>query len=198
MLANTDNLENLKEQVRGYYNIDGRTGGMWSTHNADQIDLALTIARSVFNKLNQAVVFDIDETVLDKSQFGSDNDYGYTDNVKISGWTVPVPAMMGVKAMMAECMQNGVEVYLITSRTEDYTQQTINQLNNVGIVQGSHYTNLILKPKDNTDSTQVWKTAERKKLYDKGLTIIVNIGDKDVDLQGGYCEHRVLLNNTMY
>jgi len=42
------------------------------------------------------------------------------------------------------------------------------------------------------------KAAERKKLVDRGYTIIVNMGDEMSDLDGGFAERTYKLPNPFY
>lgn len=190
------NLQDAKNAIRSYYNKDT---GMFYTHIKDQYTTAMSIMKLYPKDSTKVIVMDLDETILDKSQFGSDIDYGYTQENQIRGWTITeMPCFVEAKEFMLKNMELKHLVYIITGRREQYRSATIAQLQYNDINQGKYFWSLIMKPNDSTLSTQEFKTQQRAALYDAGLQIIVNIGDKEDDLLGGYSENRVLLPNAMY
>ena len=57
---------------------------------------------------------------------------------------------------------------------------------------------LVLKEAGSTQTALAFKTENRRRLAQSGYNILVNIGDQDSDLQGGYAESTFKLPNPMY
>jgi hypothetical protein len=62
------------------------------------------------------------------------------------------------------------------------------------------YAKLILRPESDLASPSVipFKSGERRKLVRAGYDILVNVGDQDSDLAGGYADRSVKVPNPMY
>ena len=65
--------------------------------------------------------------------------------------------------------------------------------------QGYEWDEVIVFPPNVRFASAVdFKAPERKKISDRGYTILVNIGDQDSDLAGGYAERTFKLPNPVY
>lgn len=78
---------------------------------------------------------------------------------------------------------------IITGRNESIYNDTVNELHKIGIL---GWDLLVLRP-SNQRSLQVYKTNARMKIqydYCQGQScILVNIGDQETDLRGGYSQY---------
>lgn len=153
-----------------------------------------------------AIVVDVDDTALSNLPSLRANDYGF-----IVGGPCDLPrgpcgllAWIGmakaepikpVLALVRAARARGVAVFFLTGRPERLRAATEANLRGAGY----EWTGVILKPDDlATRSAAEFKAPERKKLMDRGYTIIVNIGDQMSDLDGGFAERTYKLPNPFY
>jgi predicted secreted acid phosphatase len=89
----------------------------------------------------------------------------------------------------------GVAVFFITGRPpglRDATERNLRQ-------EGYRPAAVILLPEGATfESAADFKAPERRKLAEQGYTIILNMGDQESDLRGGYAEKTFKLPNPVY
>lgn len=89
----------------------------------------------------------------------------------------------------------GVSVFFITGRPpglRDATERNLRQ-------EGYRPSAVILLPEGKTFESAVdFKAPERRKLAEGGYTIILNMGDQESDLRGGYAEKTFKLPNSVY
>lgn len=191
------NLQTSKDMINSYLSYR-----FYNDYNC-QLNLAIGAIVPYLGDSKYCNVLDLDETILDKSALGKQLDYGYTTDALVAGWTrTDIPAFDKIKEFMHKSMVGKLDVYIITARTEFYRESTVNQLKANGLIEGTHYVKLIMKPNDSKDNTITFKSAERAKLVASGLVILANIGDHDDDiynvdgtLSGIF---PVLLPNCMY
>jgi 5'-nucleotidase (lipoprotein e(P4) family) len=126
---------------------------------------------------NPAVVFDIDETLLDNSPHQSwliDNDELYS-SANWKNWTdqVRAEALPGALEFIAFVRGKGIDVYYISNRRESEKETTMENLRNLGFpqVENSH---VLLR------TTTSDKTARREKVMDDHQ-IILFVGDNLTD-----------------
>ena len=81
------------------------------------------------------------------------------------------------------------------SRSEKDRAGTEKNLRDDGL---SDYAALYLKPDAATEPTEAFKTAMRKKITADGYEILINIGDQQSDLDGGYAERTFKLPDPFY
>ena len=99
--------------------------------------------------------------------------------------------------------ENKLAVFFVTGRHEDTNKKddhsvhdaTVENLHKAGY---SDWTDLFLKPAEDKESIQQFKTAKRKQITEMGYTIIANVGDQYSDLRGGYAERVFKLPNPFY
>ena len=89
----------------------------------------------------------------------------------------------------------GVAVFFITGRPPDLRDATERNLRQ----EGYRPTAVILLPEGATfESAADFKAPERRKLAEQGYTILLNMGDQESDLRGGYAEKTFKLPNPVY
>ena len=89
----------------------------------------------------------------------------------------------------------GVAVFFITGRPPELRDATERNLRQ----EGYRPTAVILLPEGKTFASAVdFKAPERQKLAEQGYTIILNMGDQESDLRGGYAEKTFKLPNPVY
>ena len=131
------------------------------------------------NKNNLAVVFDIDDTLIENMRIG---------NGEII--TIPIQGMLDVYEKFAG--QDNISIFLVTARPETYRGETLNMLEEVGITDFVHlyHRPLIYLKKRKLDPRECvcfYKETARMKIEnDFNKTIILNVGDQLTDHQGGY------------
>jgi predicted secreted acid phosphatase len=113
------------------------------------------------------VIFDIDDTLLK------------TETLK------KFPMLEGMEPTITFfkfVQELGLRTVIITGRTEDRRDLTVQNLNKVHI---KNYDKLIMKKNKQEDKISDYKLKERIKLSKK-YTIIANVGDQMSDFEGGY------------
>jgi predicted secreted acid phosphatase len=89
----------------------------------------------------------------------------------------------------------GVAVFFITGRPANLREATERNLREQGFV----WDDVILFPPGATFASAVdFKAPERKKIADRGYTILLAMGDQQSDLTGGYAERTFKLPNPVY
>ena len=89
----------------------------------------------------------------------------------------------------------GVAVFFITGRPPNLREATEKNLRD----QGFAWDEVILLPADTSFASAVdFKAPERKKIADRGYTILLTMGDQQSDLSGGYEERTFKLPNPVY
>jgi len=92
---------------------------------------------------------------------------------------------------------NGVAVFLISGRAESLREPTARNLADAGI---TTYEGLLLRPDDVSGSPSIipFKASARQRIAEEGYRILVNVGDQESDLAGGWAERMYKLPNPMY
>jgi predicted secreted acid phosphatase len=88
-----------------------------------------------------------------------------------------------------------VAVFFITGRTERDRPGTEKNLREIGY---ASWTKIYYAPDENAPPMRRFKAGIRKQLVDEGYTIILNVGDQESDLTGGYAEKTFKLPNPIY
>lgn len=194
------NLSTVKQQV-AYYVASGEYGKeVTRIAAAANQYLSRRLPRGIprYNKTAQklAVVFDIDETTLSNVRHIQANDYGYIPKVW-DAWVAEgqATAIFPVQAVYNTAVNAKVDVFFITGRSPDGAAATERNLRQVGY---ETWARIIYKPADFAESTRAFKIDARRKLAAEGYLIILNIGDQNSDLIGGYAERFFKLPNPFY
>jgi predicted secreted acid phosphatase len=194
------NLSTAKQQVL-HYVATGEYGKEVARVAAEANRyLVRRIPRGIpkYNKTAQklAVVFDIDETTLSNLRHIQANDYGYIPKVW-DAWVAEgqATAIFPVQAVYHTAVNARVDIFFITGRSPDGAAATERNLRQVGY---ETWTRIFYKPADFAESTRAFKIDTRRKLAAEGYLIILNIGDQNSDLVGGYAEKVFKLPNPFY
>ncbi len=185
------------EQLREYYQSGKYHNDIEHkiTEAKEYLDRQLENPRQ--NRL--AVVFDIDETVL--SNYKDLERLSFTRNAQALTGACMLGAaepLLSSQSLYEHALEKGVAVFFISERpnTPELLAITVKNLKTAGFQQ---WEELILKPLDNDElSMQAFKTNARRHIAMQGFDIILNVGDQDSDLKGGYAEIKVKLPNPFY
>jgi predicted secreted acid phosphatase len=185
------------EQLREYYQ-----SGKY--HN--EIERKITEAKEYLDRQLEnprqnrlAVVFDVDETVL--SNYKDLERLSFTRNSQALTGACMLGAaepLLSTLSLYEHALAQGVAVFFISERpnTPELLAITVKNLKAAGFEQ---WEELILKPLDNDEiSMQAFKTNARRHITMQGFDIVLNVGDQDNDLKGGYAEVKVKLPNPFY
>jgi predicted secreted acid phosphatase len=155
-----------------------------------------------------AVVFDIDDTLLNTYDYTLASQFGYnaaTNQVWIDN--AAFPAVFGMPQLVSFAAQHGYSVFFITGRPQAQTASTVKDLTSAGYAAPDAGT-LFLKPstppsylhcaKAPTCTTIEYKSGTRQYISSQGYDIVADFGDQYSDLLGGDAGHQVKLPNPMY
>ncbi len=148
-------------------------------------------------KPNLALVLDIDETSLSNYQaLAATNFSGATAALTTSLFAATSPAIDPTLHLFEDARDQNVAVFFITGRPDldIVRQKTEENLTSAGY---SDWTELVLRPSDAT-GTLSYKSAARANIEDEGYRILLNVGDQDSDLKGGYADKAYKLPNPFY
>jgi predicted secreted acid phosphatase len=137
---------------------------------------------------NLAVIFDIDETLMLSEQMLM-QDSKQNDKYHVVYSSNAIKGMVDIYNLIKK---SGISIYLLTARPEHYRYETIEELDLIGYPQGS-YKKIFLRPKrnsyDDDDCVCFYKERVRKQITEEDSKhIILNVGDQNTDLMGGYFE----------
>lgn len=195
--AEPANLRLIKQQLVQYHD-----SGEYDKDIADVAHKAQACFCQQINLHNNkneklAAVFDIDETSLSlytdwlELDFGGRKSEIYAMIDRADG-----TAIAPVLQVYNFAKQHHVAVFFITARHEYQRQATINNLHAVGY---NDWNGLYLTPNNLHEKSIIpFKTKIRKYLTDQGYKIILNIGDQESDLAGGYATCEFKLPNPYY
>jgi acid phosphatase len=98
-------------------------------------------------------------------------------------------------ALVSRARALGVGVFFISARPhalQGITEQNLRE-------QGYAWEDVVVLPEGASFGSAVeFKAPERKKVSERGFTILVNMGDQESDLKGGYAERTFKLPNPVY
>ena len=153
-----------------------------------------------------AIVLDIDETSLSNWPAYKANGWGRVINGPCDVEQGPCGLRawqgLGQSKALAPTLQLakrakelGVAVFFISGRPptlQDATERNLRE-------QGYEFEQVILLPAGAAFTSAVdFKAPERKKIAERGYTIILSMGDQESDLKGGYAERVFKLPNPVY
>jgi predicted secreted acid phosphatase len=153
-----------------------------------------------------AMVLDIDETSLSNWPAYRVNGWSRinlgpcnleTGPCGIRAWqaTGASKALAPTLTMAKRATELGVAVFFITGRPAELQQATEANLRR----EGYQFAGVILQPAGaRLQSAADFKAPERRKITEQGYTIILNMGDQESDLRGGYAERTFKLPNPVY
>ena len=153
-----------------------------------------------------AAVFDIDETSLSNWPAYKANGWGRVVNgpcnldqgpCGLRAWQALAQskALGPTLELARRAKELGVAVFFISGRPPTLRDATERNLRE----QGYDWDDVILLPPGATFASAVdFKAPERKKIAERGYTIILSMGDQESDLKGGYAERVFKLPNPVY
>jgi hypothetical protein len=211
-----ENLGQLKTEIMEYYgDVEDEEGhhsaspdSAWAKDTAGQVrDARRDLKRALDQDVrNPAIVLDVDDTSELTYGHNADHDFGYDpekfDEAIKNG---EFPAIKPTVDFANFAAQNGVKVFFVTGRHEELRDVTMKNLANGGFPAPAE---AILKPDENPPDwlpcgldcdTVEYKSSARAHIEDAyDVTIVVNMGDQESDLEGGHAESTVKLPNPMY
>ena len=164
--------------------------------------------RQAHGKGKPAVVFDIDDTLLNTYDYEIAEQFGYT-SASNAVWIndAALPAVFYMPQLVSFAASHGYSVFFITGRPQSQTDATILDLTSAGYAapQAGH---LFLKPptppsylhcaNPSSCTTTEYKSGTRKYITSQGYTIMADFGDQYSDLLGGDAGHQVKIPDPMY
>ena len=221
---NEMNLGVLEDQIEHYYGsasatypVVGTVTIPSSTSNyAKQMKQIVTAAESYLAAVipsyhgagKPAVVFDIDDTLLNTYDYEIAEQFGYT-SASNAVWidAAAFPAVFYMPQLVSFAYSHGYSVFYITGRPQSQTAATINDLTTAGYA-APQPGRLFLKPSTppsylhcanpSSCTTTEYKSGTRKYISSLGYTIAADFGDQYSDLLGGDAGHQVKIPNPMY
>jgi predicted secreted acid phosphatase len=155
-----------------------------------------------------AVVFDIDDTLLNTYSYEIAQQFGYTPaSNAVFVNAAAFPAVFYMPQLVSFAASHGYAVFFITGRPQSQTDATITNLTNAGYAapQSGH---LFLKPptppsylhcaNPSSCTTIEYKSGTRRHISSLGYSIVADFGDQYSDLLGGDAGHQVKIPNPMY
>jgi hypothetical protein len=140
-----------------------------------------------------AIVLDIDDTSVSLYDCGKARNFV---TVNICAVNTDLPAIAPVLRFARAAQARGVAVFFVTGRPEGLRALTLQGLAFAGYK--GPWT-LYMRPNDYHDPSLVpFKSGVRAMLTASGYRILVNVGDQQSDLAGGYSQFSVKLPNPMY
>jgi predicted secreted acid phosphatase len=155
-----------------------------------------------------AVVFDIDDTLLNTYDYEVAEQFGYT-SASNAVWinAAAFPAVFYMPQLVSFAASHGYAVFYITGRPQSQTAATIKDLTTAGY-QAPQAGHLFLKPSTAPSylhcadpaacTTTEYKSGTRKHISSLGYTILADFGDQYSDLVGGDAGHQVKIPDPMY
>ena len=167
-----------------------------------QIDKAITylkarLAKGDFHGKKPALVLDIDETSLSNYPNLVLLDFGGTlEEIRADIDKSQDPVIAPTLKLYQFAQAHHVAVFFITGRRENERQDTIENLQKAGY---HDWKQLTLRDAANKSTlAEDYKTPVRKQITENGYDIVLNIGDQQSDLTGGYADKAIKLPNPYY
>jgi predicted secreted acid phosphatase len=165
------------------------------------------LARPRKDRGKPAVVFDIDETALSNWPVIKRDDFGVILNGPCDlaggpcGWNAWI-AMARDKPIVStlnlyrQARRQKMAVFFITGRHEVLRKATERNLRDAGY---DGWTDLLMVP-DGFEPTSIveFKAPARKRIVEQGYSIVLNMGDQESDLKGGWAEKTFKLPDPFY
>jgi len=146
---------------------------------------------------NDAVVFDVDETLLSNYDYAKSIGFGYIYNLwdkwQLDEKSNAIPEM---KNLYDWFIDNDVKIIFLTGRQFHTYQSTLNNLRKEGF---NNFDTLICRNQGEAKTpTHQYKSSKRKELSENGYDIIATFGDQHEDLLGDYTGLKVKIPNYIY
>jgi len=218
------NVNVLEDQVEHYYGSAsatfpgiGKVTIPSSTSNyarqmkqivADAEAYLAQAARHYHGNGKPALVFDIDDTLLNTYDYTLAQQFGFDPATNLA-WIddAAFPAVFYMPQLLSFAAKDGYSIFYITGRPQSQTAATVKDLTSAGYAAPAAG-RLFLKPPSPpsylhcaaapTCTTTEYKSGTRMHISSLGYTIVADFGDQFSDLLGGDAGHQVKLPNPMY
>ncbi|MBI2786195.1 MAG: acid phosphatase [Legionella longbeachae] len=199
IFSDPPNLTLVKKELKNYHD-----SGLYQQQLTQVIQKAKTYidAQAAMNQKEKqhkklAIVLDIDETSLSNYKYIIQRDFGGTkENFHKDILDANAPAIEPMLALYKNALQHGVKVFFVTGRNETERSATEKNLIKAGYTK---WTGLYLRPQNYSSKSIIpFKSKARKRISEKGYTIVASIGDQYSDLKGGYAKKVFKLPNPYY
>lgn len=204
-----ENLSTFKATLRHYVQSGDYTRDIAAVAREAEAYLSTRAAeRGPREQGKLAIVLDVDDTVLSSWPNIVANDFGLIKPGPCDlprgpcGWAAwqelgKAPGMAPTLALARYAKRLGLSVFFISGRQEKYRDATERNLRAAGFAEWS---GLILKTASQTHdrSAADFKAPARRSLVERGYIILLNMGDQESDLAGGYAERTFKLPNPFY
>jgi HAD superfamily, subfamily IIIB (Acid phosphatase) len=154
-----------------------------------------------------AVVFDIDDTLLNTYNYGIALQFGFTSaSNAVFVNNEAFPAVFGMPSLVNWAGSHGYTVFFITGRPGTQRQPTAGNLQKAGYRVPDGTGRLFLKSATapsylscGTSCTTIqYKSGTRRHIESLGYHIVASFGDQFSDLKGGFAARTFKLPNPMY
>jgi hypothetical protein len=187
----------VKKEIRAY-----RDSGKWDR----DIETVIGQARAHLGEYDArrgkyAIVLDIDETSISNYSLIEQMDFAFESKLVEPGWEkwikeAAAPAITPTLELFREAKKKGFQVFFITGRPEGDREGTEKLLQKTGY---KGYDGLFMRTAEELrHSVAIFKTGQRKRLTQEGCVIVLNVGDQESDMAGGYSLFMVKIPNPMY
>jgi predicted secreted acid phosphatase len=195
------NLFDVQRQVEQYI-----SSGRYEIDFANIAGQALDYMERRAEVTRPAIVLDIDETSLSNWPAYKANGWGRVAAGEcnldpgpcgIRAWQASgqAKALTPTLALVRRAKALGVAVFFISARPPALREATERNLRE----QGYSWDGVIVLPEGASfRSAADFKAPERKKIAERGFTILLSMGDQQSDLAGGYAERTFKLPNPVY
>jgi predicted secreted acid phosphatase len=198
----TANLFDVQRQIEAYI-----ASGRYEADFAKVVRQALAyVEQRAAMVVRPAIVLDIDETSLSNWPAYKANGWGRIVAGECSldpgpcglrAWQASgqAKALAPTLALVTRARALGVAVFFISARPPSLREATERNLRE----QGYMWDEVIVLPEGASfQSAADFKAPERKKIAERGFTILLAMGDQDSDLAGDYAERTFKLPNPVY
>ena len=153
---------------------------------------------SEVRKCRVAIVFDVDETLLDAYSYyvNADPQFSWSSGT----WDAYVAGcgyagISQTRDLFNKAKKLGLRTFLISGAARDTKSDMVPCLKEHGISGWNRY---IMKADNSTATAAVWKAQQRARVQSDGYKIVASIGDQVSDMSNGHLMRGFLLPNTMY
>lgn len=171
------NIDIAKYEAIQYYNSGNYFNDIYKRAlEAEQLILSTTT-----NPSKDCVIFDLDETSISEYDFMLETNFAWTNDTEEQALAITnFPKIPEIHDLFGFCVSRKYYVVILTSRRQRYYYNTKDLINNAGY---GAYSQLILRPDEDTGTIQNFKKLQREKLISQGYKILCNIGDQESDLK---------------
>ncbi|MAZ38729.1 MAG: acid phosphatase [Legionellales bacterium] len=193
------NLATDKKDIKQYVNSGQYNQDISAITTQAQTYLAKRVSenKQLAQPKKLAIVLDIDETSLSNYPDMTKLDFGGTmKTINEKEGEGHDPAIKPTLALYNYAKNNHVAVFFITGRRENERANTIKNLQAAGY---KNWNGLYLKPQNfQAKTASAYKTKIRQAITKQGYDIVLNMGDQQSDLNGGFADKTYKLPNPFY